>query len=286
MTASSVSVYDISFIVFFITMSVCTFYCSLKSPRQESHEESNVIEMSSEYQKEQIERMIVTTKVTGTTTNGVIVTDMKQQQQGISGNLSIDSGDTDSTGSDSESSPSEKSYFRSIFNIAPNNNNTNKNDDDDDVERQRDKVVQERHLSSSEGSHSSKASQFSSSRVADPQSTSNDDNSNNDSNSKSNSKSIDDEKCCSICLGDYQIGEEIGWASNPECTHGFHKECIVNWLMRNRNCPVCRRDFLWSDNSSSNNSAADTSRSNSTENNNNRPLNLSSTTSFFGMLSI
>merc|ERR1712045_388447 len=36
--------------------------------------------------------------------------------------------------------------------------------------------------------------------------------------------------CCDICLGEYE--------------HGFHKECIVDWLMENNSCPICRRDYV------------------------------------------
>ncbi|CAD8132974.1 unnamed protein product [Paramecium pentaurelia] len=44
--------------------------------------------------------------------------------------------------------------------------------------------------------------------------------------------------CCTICL------EESG---NPveiqlECGHVFHKECISEWLSREKHCPVCKRD--------------------------------------------
>ncbi|CAK94907.1 unnamed protein product (macronuclear) [Paramecium tetraurelia] len=45
--------------------------------------------------------------------------------------------------------------------------------------------------------------------------------------------------CCTICL------EESG---NPveiqlECSHVFHKECISEWLSREKHCPVCKRDI-------------------------------------------
>jgi len=49
---------------------------------------------------------------------------------------------------------------------------------------------------------------------------------------------------CSICLGDFEIGEEVGCSHNGECTHVFHKECIVDWLLIRNQCPVCRRDFM------------------------------------------
>lgn len=50
---------------------------------------------------------------------------------------------------------------------------------------------------------------------------------------------------CSICLMDYEVGEDVCWSRNPECIHAFHKECIVDWLMRNPQCPCCRRDYIY-----------------------------------------
>ena len=52
---------------------------------------------------------------------------------------------------------------------------------------------------------------------------------------------------CDICLMEYEVGEEICWSPNEECTHGFHKECMLNWLLRNPHCPVCRQDYLRGD---------------------------------------
>ncbi len=68
---------------------------------------------------------------------------------------------------------------------------------------------------------------------------------------------------CAICLTDYEKSERICWASNPECTHVFHEDCIVQWLVtlgRNHavslnpneadfldyklECPCCRQEFI------------------------------------------
>ena len=51
-------------------------------------------------------------------------------------------------------------------------------------------------------------------------------------------------KCCDICLMDYEVGDEVCWSPNEECIHAFHKDCILDWLMRNKNCPECRREYL------------------------------------------
>lgn len=40
---------------------------------------------------------------------------------------------------------------------------------------------------------------------------------------------------CNICLDN--INENI----YMECGHSFHKECISEWLKKNKNCPICRK---------------------------------------------
>lgn len=42
---------------------------------------------------------------------------------------------------------------------------------------------------------------------------------------------------CSVCLGDYEIGDV---AARLPCRHYFHKLCILNWLKENDSCPLCR----------------------------------------------
>mmetsp|Transcript_22868 Transcript_22868/g.48287 ORF Transcript_22868/g.48287 Transcript_22868/m.48287 type:complete len:273 (+) Transcript_22868:457-1275(+) len=78
---------------------------------------------------------------------------------------------------------------------------------------------------------------------------------------------------CAICLTDFEESERISWASNPECTHVFHEDCIVQWLVtlgRNHavsldpnetefldfklECPCCRQDFILKPYSSRNHS--------------------------------
>jgi len=68
---------------------------------------------------------------------------------------------------------------------------------------------------------------------------------------------------CAICLADYSISDEVTLAANAECTHVFHKQCIIRWLIRqleknksnciglqvlpksmSLECPVCRQDFV------------------------------------------
>lgn len=36
---------------------------------------------------------------------------------------------------------------------------------------------------------------------------------------------------CAICLGEYELNEEVTWSSNAQCTHIFHKGCVIEWLV-------------------------------------------------------
>lgn len=64
--------------------------------------------------------------------------------------------------------------------------------------------------------------------------------------------------CCSICLGEFQPGEQQDFL---QCSHRFHSECLKNWLrakpdhqdedvhysnFRSKDCPVCRRPIVQS----------------------------------------
>lgn len=51
-------------------------------------------------------------------------------------------------------------------------------------------------------------------------------------------------ECC-ICLDKYEAGDTICASKNPECGHVYHKDCVMDWLMKNHNqCPLCRIDLL------------------------------------------
>jgi len=56
---------------------------------------------------------------------------------------------------------------------------------------------------------------------------------NNTSNCISNAN-ID---CC-ICLDKFEGNHK---SIVLECNHRFHKECILNWLKKELNCPLCRK---------------------------------------------
>ncbi|VEU34066.1 unnamed protein product [Pseudo-nitzschia multistriata] len=49
---------------------------------------------------------------------------------------------------------------------------------------------------------------------------------------------------CDICLLEFEAGDEVAWSPNLKCSHTFHKECILDWLVRKQTCPTCRQDYL------------------------------------------
>lgn len=72
---------------------------------------------------------------------------------------------------------------------------------------------------------------------------------------------------CAVCLMEYAQNERVCWSSNYECTHVFHEDCILQWLVslgRKRSgsrsfgrnpsdaklldygmeCPCCRQEFV------------------------------------------
>ena len=46
----------------------------------------------------------------------------------------------------------------------------------------------------------------------------------------------DNDKCI-ICQKGYSLENEV---IKLNCSHMFHKECIVRWLIENDNCPLCK----------------------------------------------
>lgn len=53
----------------------------------------------------------------------------------------------------------------------------------------------------------------------------------------SEDKKEDDNNKCSVCLCEYETGEEL---KGLPCTHYFHDVCIEKWLGMNESCPICR----------------------------------------------
>ena len=54
---------------------------------------------------------------------------------------------------------------------------------------------------------------------------------------KEKEKSIENRSKCSICLCEFEIGEE---KSTLPCLHYFHFNCIEKWIKRKKYCPICK----------------------------------------------
>jgi hypothetical protein len=50
---------------------------------------------------------------------------------------------------------------------------------------------------------------------------------------------------CAICLSHFKPQQLICESNNSSCQHVFHKDCMVDWLMKHHdNCPMCREVYL------------------------------------------
>ncbi|KAG5229880.1 zinc finger family protein [Salix suchowensis] len=47
------------------------------------------------------------------------------------------------------------------------------------------------------------------------------------------------EKKCSICQDEFEEADEVG---KLDCGHGFHMQCIKQWLAQKNTCPVCKTE--------------------------------------------
>ncbi|KAL7563624.1 hypothetical protein ACA910_013364 [Epithemia clementina (nom. ined.)] len=54
----------------------------------------------------------------------------------------------------------------------------------------------------------------------------------------------DEQDGCVICLNQYEEGEIIAWSHNKKCEHLFHHQCIMEWLLKHDECPICRNNFM------------------------------------------
>jgi hypothetical protein len=55
----------------------------------------------------------------------------------------------------------------------------------------------------------------------------------------------DDTSKCYLCLLNYVKGDEVAFSKfNDKCNHQFHKDCIVEWLMKRTACPCCKEEYI------------------------------------------
>jgi len=46
-----------------------------------------------------------------------------------------------------------------------------------------------------------------------------------------------DQKACTVCMTEYEEGEEL---TTLTCIHRYHSECIEGWFKTQDFCPICR----------------------------------------------
>lgn len=45
---------------------------------------------------------------------------------------------------------------------------------------------------------------------------------------------------CMICMDEFKDQEKV---KQIKCGHIFHKECLVQWILNQNNCPICNKEF-------------------------------------------
>mmetsp|Transcript_22843 Transcript_22843/g.25989 ORF Transcript_22843/g.25989 Transcript_22843/m.25989 type:complete len:240 (+) Transcript_22843:317-1036(+) len=66
-----------------------------------------------------------------------------------------------------------------------------------------------------------------------------------DVHQKKNSPSIlETTSICAICWSTYVDGDTACCSRNKSCSHIFHEACLMPWLLKRNDCPMCRSDFL------------------------------------------
>ena len=49
---------------------------------------------------------------------------------------------------------------------------------------------------------------------------------------------------CAICFGSFEPHQKVCESNNMACVHQFHEACMVSWLEKRNECPVCRQTYL------------------------------------------
>mmetsp|Transcript_25914 Transcript_25914/g.38387 ORF Transcript_25914/g.38387 Transcript_25914/m.38387 type:complete len:337 (-) Transcript_25914:100-1110(-) len=49
---------------------------------------------------------------------------------------------------------------------------------------------------------------------------------------------------CSVCLEAFEAGDTLSWSKDLQCKHVFHGDCLLPWLMKNDDCPMCRATLI------------------------------------------
>lgn len=54
------------------------------------------------------------------------------------------------------------------------------------------------------------------------------------------SETDEDSEKCTICLSQFEVDNDV---RRLPCMHLFHKDCVDQWLLTNKHCPICRVDI-------------------------------------------
>jgi hypothetical protein len=124
-----------------------------------------------------------------------------------------------------------------------NNNNNNNNNDSNTIS---DKETKQQSSSQSSSSSSSSLLHTDIESGSNTLSTNNHNNITIATNTKANNNNNNNNmRRCNICLGPYEIGDEV---RTLLCLHQFHRECVDTWLRSHNNCPICKFTATSSDN--------------------------------------
>jgi len=53
-----------------------------------------------------------------------------------------------------------------------------------------------------------------------------------------------DDNGCAICFSPFEDHELVCESNNLSCKHVFHKDCLVKWLEKHEDCPICRNIYI------------------------------------------
>ncbi|PHU05372.1 hypothetical protein BC332_26194 [Capsicum chinense] len=56
-----------------------------------------------------------------------------------------------------------------------------------------------------------------------------------------NPEVVGESEICAICQSEYEDEENMG---TLQCGHKYHTNCIKQWLLKKKNCPMCRASVL------------------------------------------
>ena len=59
-----------------------------------------------------------------------------------------------------------------------------------------------------------------------------------------NDEPLWDENGCAICFSPFEDHDLVCESNNLSCKHVFHKDCLVQWLERHEDCPICRNIYI------------------------------------------